>query len=150
LGIAEGGDLETQNCRNMEKITLNADNYKLKKHPRFWVGAVICSFLCGGYALLKPIRPTPRPNKPPKMANPAKVLSPCDIFGSVVLSFTVLTTPYAAIIELIAIIVMFFSDFIVQIYKIICAWQKKITYNGSRLCEGKGLESLNFKLSIND
>ena len=25
-----------------------------------------------------------------------------------------------------------------------------IAYNGSRLCEGKGLEALNFKLSTND
>jgi len=25
-----------------------------------------------------------------------------------------------------------------------------IGYNGSRLCEGKGLEALNFKLSTND
>ena len=26
----------------------------------------------------------------------------------------------------------------------------KVAYNGSRLCEGKGLEALNFKLSTND
>lgn len=30
------------------------------------------------------------------------------------------------------------------------AWEKKIETNGSRLCEGKGLEALNFKLSTND
>jgi len=28
--------------------------------------------------------------------------------------------------------------------------EASIGYNGSRLCEGKGLEALNFKLSTND
>jgi hypothetical protein len=32
---------------------------------------------------------------------------------------------------------MFFSDFIVQIYKIICTWQKKITYNAPQICDGR-------------
>ena len=30
------------------------------------------------------------------------------------------------------------------------SWLGTLAHNGSRLCEGKGLEALNFKLSTND
>jgi hypothetical protein len=42
------------------------------------------------------------------------------------------------------------NELIISRHNRLCFSVRSIAHNGTRLCEGKGLEALNFKLSTND